>query len=94
MPRVARGLADNQVYHILNRGNGRQEVFHKPEDFAAFVRLIAEAKRKYPIQIIAYCLMTNHFHLLVKAGEGSDLGQMDAVVDDQSCQALSPALRQ
>ncbi len=75
MPRVARGLADNQVYHILNRGNGRQEVFHKPEDFAAFVRLIAEAKRKYPIQIMAYCLMTNHFHLLVKTGEGSDLGK-------------------
>jgi REP-associated tyrosine transposase len=38
MPRVARGLADNQVYHILNRGNGRQDVFHKPEDFAAFLR--------------------------------------------------------
>ena len=60
MPRVARGLADNQVYHILNRGNGRQDVFHKPEDFAAFIRLIAEAKSKYPIQIIAYCLMTSH----------------------------------
>ncbi len=75
MPRVARGLADNQVYHILNRGNGRQEVFHKPEDFEAFTRLIAEAKSKYPIQIIAYCLMTNHFHLLVKTREGSDLGK-------------------
>jgi REP-associated tyrosine transposase len=75
MPRVARGLADNQVYHILNRGKGRQDVFHKPEDFAAFLRLIAEAKGKYPIQIIAYCLMTNHFHLLVKAGEGSALGK-------------------
>ena len=75
MPRVARGLADNQVYHILNRGNGRQDVFRKPEDFSAFVRLISEAKRKCPIQVMAYCLMTNHFHLLVKTREGSDLGK-------------------
>jgi len=32
MPRIARGLADRVIYHVLNRGNGRQEVFHKNED--------------------------------------------------------------
>lgn len=44
MPRAARGLVGGQIYHVLNRGNGRANVFHKSEDFAAFVNLIAEAK--------------------------------------------------
>jgi putative transposase len=44
MPRAARALGDNEVYHVLKRGNGRAEVFHKPADFAAFVKLIGEAK--------------------------------------------------
>jgi putative transposase len=61
MPRAARGLADRQVYHVLNRGNGRAEVFHKAEDFAAFVKLIGEAKERFPVKVIAYCLMSNHF---------------------------------
>lgn len=39
MPRAARGLVGGQVCHLLNRGNGRANVFHKPEDFAAFVNL-------------------------------------------------------
>jgi hypothetical protein len=43
MPRAARVLTGEQVYHVLNRGNGRATVFHKPEDFQAFVNLIREA---------------------------------------------------
>jgi len=73
VPRAARGLVGGQVYHVLNRGNGRANVFHKPEDFAAFVKLIAEAKERHPVKVIAYCLMTNHFHLVVKPTTGADL---------------------
>ncbi|WP_157671910.1 transposase [Desulfuromonas soudanensis] len=54
-------MADNEVYHVLNRGNGRAEVFHKPADFAAFVTLIGEAKERFPVKVLAYCLMSNHF---------------------------------
>ncbi len=36
MPRVARGLVDGFVYHILNRGNGKQEVFHKDQDYEIY----------------------------------------------------------
>lgn len=60
MPRAARGLPDEQVYHVLNRGNGRAEVFHKPGDFEAFIGLIGEAKERFPVKVIAYCLMSNH----------------------------------
>jgi putative transposase len=75
MPRAARVLADNEVYHVLNRGNGRSDVFHTPEDFQAFVNLIAKAKERYPVKVIAYCLMSNHFHLLVKPERGEDLSK-------------------
>ena len=63
MPRLARGLADGHCYHVLNRGNGRQNVFHKDGDFQAFLNLLVEAKERYSIKIYAWCLMTNHFHL-------------------------------
>ena len=75
MPRAARALVGGQVYHVLNRGNGRANVFHKPADFAAFVKLIGEAKERYPVKLLAYCLMSNHFHLLVKPAEGGDLSK-------------------
>ncbi|MSM40404.1 MAG: transposase [Geobacter sp.] len=66
MPRIARGLADGHFYHIINRGNGRQEVFHKPEDYAAFVGLLHESADRFTVGVYAWCLMPNHFHLLVQ----------------------------
>lgn len=60
MPRAARGIIGGQVYHVLNRGNGRANVFHKPADFVAFVKLIGEAKQRYPVKLQACCLMTSH----------------------------------
>ena len=71
MPRVARRLVDGGVYHILNRGNGRQRVFHKDSDYAAFLGMLSQMVERYSIDLYAYCLMPNHFHLVVKA-----VGQM------------------
>ena len=75
MPRVARGLADGMIYHVINRGNARQEVFHKDGDYRAFIGLLKEAKEKYPIQLFGYCLMPNHFHLLLSPECASDLSK-------------------
>ncbi|MBU4377436.1 MAG: transposase [Candidatus Omnitrophica bacterium] len=72
MPRIARGLADGLIYHVLNRGNGKQTIFHKDQDYRTFVELMKEAKKKYEIKIFAYCLMPNHFHIVmmpIRAGE-------------------------
>ena len=41
MPRISRGLADGYCYHILNRGNGRQQIFHEDGDYRAFIDLLA-----------------------------------------------------
>lgn len=65
MPRIARGLVDGFVYHILNRGNGKQQIFHKDQDYKAFINLMREAKDRYPVKIFAYSLMPNHFHMIL-----------------------------
>ena len=75
MPRTARASAANLCYHVLNRGNNRASVFHKDGDFDAFVDLLAEAKLRNPMRILAYCVLPNHFHLaLWPLGDG-DLGR-------------------
>jgi len=65
MPRIARGLIDNQIYHIINRGNRRETVFHDMYDYERFLKLLQDSKEKYNIEIYAYCLMPNHFHLVI-----------------------------
>jgi putative transposase len=62
-------------YHALNRGNGRQEVFHKEEDYAAFVQAMADARVRLPVDVLGYCLMPNHFHLVLRPGADGELGR-------------------
>jgi putative transposase len=62
-------------YHVLNRGNGRSEVFHKDDDYAAFLKLLREAGERVPMRLLAYCLMPNHFHLVVWTLQDGDLGR-------------------
>ncbi len=52
-------------YHVMNRGMGHQSVFHDSEYFYLFLDLLLEAHKRYQIQIHAYCLMDNHYHLLI-----------------------------
>jgi putative transposase len=66
MPRSARGLADGYVYHVLNRGNNKKQVFHKSGDYDSFIRLMGDAKKRHPLQIYGYCLMPNHFHMILR----------------------------
>jgi len=63
MPRTARASVGGMVYHVLNRGNARSEVFHQDDDYAAFLKLLCQASDRLPIRPLAYCLMPNHFHL-------------------------------
>ena len=66
MPRPLRPIDDGLIYHVINRGNNRQDVFRKPDDYAAFLRALAELKERWPFDLYGYCLMTNHFYLLIR----------------------------
>jgi putative transposase len=61
------------IFHVLNRGVGRREIFRKDEDFAAFERVMAHALAAVPIRLFAYCLMPNHWHLLVCPAKNGQL---------------------
>ena len=66
MPRSKRLIEPGFVYHVLNRGNGRMLLFHKHEDFEAFERVLAEGLDRYPVNLLTYCLMGNHWHLVLR----------------------------
>ena len=65
MPRSPRACPGGYCYHVLNRGNARRTIFHKERDYAAFIKLLREAGERTPIRLLAYCLMPNHFHLVL-----------------------------
>jgi putative transposase len=66
MGRLPRAIDDGLVYHALNRGNNRGDVVADDADHLAFLQAIADAKERYPFRLFGYCLMTNHFHLLLR----------------------------
>ncbi len=77
MPRTPRADEAGAIYHALNRGNARQNIFFKDADYQAFERLIAEALVKFPVDLIAYQWMSNHWHMVVSPHED---GAMSAFV--------------
>lgn len=66
MPRPLRPVDDGLIYHVINRGNNRQDVFHKRADFDAFLDTLAELKQRKPFKLYGYCVLNNHFHLLLQ----------------------------
>ena len=65
MPRTARNAPGGLVYHVLNRANGRLRLFKKEDDFLAFERVLRLAHQRTPIRILDWCLMPNHWHLVL-----------------------------
>ena len=51
------------MYHVINRGVGRQQLFFHDEDFEAFERIIAETLEKRAMRFLAYCLVPNHWQI-------------------------------
>jgi putative transposase len=76
MPRISRGLVDNSVYHVINRGNGGQVVFRKDKDYEAFIDIVLEARLNYSVKVFAYCLMPNHFHMVLMPDRAEHLSKM------------------
>lgn len=64
MPRIGRVIVVGLAHHITQRGNYRQKVFEKREDYIKYINWINEYSKKYGIQIQAYCLMNNHVHFI------------------------------
>jgi len=68
------------IYHVLNRGRGRRELFSSEADFRAFVSVLEEALGKFDVELLAWCLMENHWHLMLRPGKAEALSRMVAWV--------------
>ena len=66
MARHLRAEVEGGLYHIIARGNNRQNIFHTEEDFKKFLSLLLTQKAKLGFYLYSYCLMSNHFHLLIE----------------------------
>jgi len=85
MPRPLRIEYENAYYHVMNRGRGRKHIFHGEDYFNAFLKTLEEAHQRFGLQILCYCLMSNHYHLLVKTPE-ANLGRAMRHINGQYTQ--------
>ena len=63
------------MYHVLNRAVGRSTLFESDDDFAAFVRVLSEAPKMAPMRLLAWCLMPNHWHLVLWPRKDGELSE-------------------
>jgi putative transposase len=66
MSKKNRNVPPDSVLHIVNRGNDKKIIFPEPVDYAAFLVLLREAREQFGVDLYAYCLMPNHFHLVAR----------------------------
>ena len=76
MPRIARAVAAEFPHHVVQRGNNKEDVFFEKEDRENYLSLLKKYSEKWNSPILAYCLMSNHIHLLTKPKEEESLYKM------------------
>ena len=75
MARAPRGSTKDGVFHVINRGNDRRALFDGPDDYDAFVALMTRALSKFGMRVLAFCLMPNHWHMVLWSRADLDLGR-------------------
>lgn len=75
MPRIARLKNDEAVYHITSRGNNREEIFFCDDDRIRYLQTIKHYQTKFQFHVYAYCMMTNHVHLVIYSN-GQDISKI------------------
>jgi len=71
MPRPLRIEYAGAYYHVMNRGRRREKIFETTRDYQLFLSTLSEAHQRFEIQVISYCLMPNHYHLLIKTPQAN-----------------------
>ena len=77
MPRTGRVLVPNHAHHIVQRGHNHQVVFAEHHDYQYYLDTLTQWKMKLGIKVYAWCLMTNHVHMILEPPEEVEkLGQL------------------
>lgn len=69
MPRPTRINGSDLIYHVFARGNNKEEIFFEPGDYQRFLQNLERFREKFRYMLYAYCLLPNHFHLLVRSSK-------------------------
>ena len=80
MPRTARLVVPNYIYHITQRGNYRQNIFQDDEDRLRYLSWIDEHSKKYNLSLFAYCLMDNHVHFIAIPRKEESLAKVFSII--------------
>ena len=75
MPRIARIVAVGYPHHITHRGNNRQDIFFVDDDRITYLELLKKHCSMYGLDVLSYCLMTNHIHLVAVPQEEDSLAR-------------------
>lgn len=73
MPRTSRIAIGGEVYHVINRANGRLQIFNNKDDYQLFEQLLLDTKELLDMRILSYVIMPNHWHLVLHPKNDSDL---------------------
>lgn len=66
VPRQARKISQSGIYHVIMRGINQQTIFEDDEDYTKFLQILSDCKAISEFKLFAYCLMSNHIHILIK----------------------------
>ena len=69
VPRSCRQPGPECIHHVVNRGNRKTAIFHKPGDYKAFVRVLTQAVKKFEMRLLSFTIMRNHWHLVLWPSE-------------------------
>jgi len=75
MARSLRLDVGGEIYHCLNRAVGRQTIFKSPKDYAIFEQILVEVNDISNVKVLAYCIMPNHFHLVLQTEKDGELSE-------------------
>ncbi len=75
MPRTPRIAPGGMIFHVLNRANARARIFARPSDYVGFQLVLARAVVQYDMRLLSYCIMPNHWHLVLWPRDDGDLAR-------------------
>jgi putative transposase len=78
VPRRTRSLLDGGVYHVFNRAARKLALFESPSEYDAFLGIVAEAQEEIAMRLVCFCVMPNHWHLVLWPEVGRDMSRFTA----------------
>ena len=76
MGRHSRFTVDDGIYHVMVRGNNREDIFIDDDDFEYFLDMVKETKKRYEYKVYHYALMNNHVHMIITVHRKEDLSKI------------------